>query len=254
MKDRTLFCSQCGSPYITDGTREHVYCSLCGHKNPGKPLFKSGDSSGKVKVISCPSCGADVLFKDDSGTAVCEYCGSTLMEDRTVIINKYIDETKIKETEAKERLRLKELEHEKEMAEYREKQQEKNRRQGKMLLKLFLWISGGFGYAAFIAWSIAKHNGSDSTAMILFINGAVYSLIAAIVLYLYFTNKKDLSYYLRGTNNQTADSISNQNNAPPVQSQNTRTDTAKSEISAGKVIGGIAAAGVVVGLLRKLFK
>ena len=121
MKDRTLYCSQCGSPYITDGTREHVYCSLCGHKNPGKPLFESGNTSGKIRVISCPSCGADVLFKDDSGTAVCEYCGSTLMEDRTVIVNKYIDETKIKETEATERLRLKELEHEKEMAEYREK-------------------------------------------------------------------------------------------------------------------------------------
>ena len=254
MQEKTLYCPNCGKPYKADDTKEFVFCAQCGQKNPGSTIYRTEHKSGKIRTAKCPSCGADVSFKNGNDTAVCEYCGTTLMEDRTIIINKYIDETKVKEVEAQERMRAKEIEHEKEMAEYREKQEEKNRRHAKTLLKLFLWLAGGFGYAAFIAWSIDKHNGGDFTAMILLINVAVYSLIAAIGSYIYFSNKKDLSYYMRNTTGQAYNNTPNQNNASPARPQKSNDGEEDDGISAGKVIGGIAAAGIVAGLLRRLFK
>ncbi len=249
MKHHTLFCSQCGSPYTTDGTREHVYCPQCGHKNPGKPLFESGNTSGKIRVISCPSCGADVLFKDDSGTAVCEYCGSTLMEDRTVIVNKYIDETKIKEAEAKERLRLKELEHEKEMADRIEKQDEENARRSKKLAKAALWFAGGFGYAAFIVWAIAEHNGesySFAETMLIFL--AVMSLLLAFL--------SGTAPVRNSSHSQNRYSFGEpgERKETPVETQSENKGGKDIAVAAGKIIGGIAVTGAIAGLIKKLLK
>ena len=71
----------------------------------------------KVEKMTCPSCGANLDVKDKM--AFCQYCGATLAiddENRTITHNynrTFVtrDEARIRESERKENIRIKELEY-----------------------------------------------------------------------------------------------------------------------------------------------
>ena len=60
--------------------------------------------------LKCPSCGGAVDIEEGHDSCLCPYCGTRLyLDDGTIRIN-IRDEAKLKEAEANEAIRLKELE------------------------------------------------------------------------------------------------------------------------------------------------
>lgn len=108
----------------------------------------------KVKTYYCPNCGVSV----EPNNKFCSRCGSALVfEDDVIKIKadvtyRKIDEARLHEAESKERIRMRELDEE------REKRKEKNERFSScsegclaavltpiiLLVFLFLWITGFF--------------------------------------------------------------------------------------------------------------
>lgn len=71
--------------------------------------------------VKCPECGADFQIEEGRDMCFCTYCGNKiLITNENEHIYRTVDEARVKEAEAKERIRLKELEiEEKENAQDR---------------------------------------------------------------------------------------------------------------------------------------
>ena len=108
----------------------------------------------KTIHLTCHNCGANLEVEEN--VAFCSYCGTKLLiddENRTTthkFVRTYRDESKIRESERKELIRLKEL-------EYEEKQRQREHKTQK-----WFWI----GWAIFMAvcflalFAIGKLDGS----------------------------------------------------------------------------------------------
>ena len=74
----------------------------------------------KTYSIKCPDCGATLSVEEDWDYCFCSYCGSKIFVDdeRTKRI-RITDDAKIKDVEAKERIRIAELEEERKRREDR---------------------------------------------------------------------------------------------------------------------------------------
>lgn len=83
-----------------------------------------------VYSMTCPHCGATIDVDADVETTYCNYCGNKIyIDDNAKKINKninyhktYTDEAKIKETESKERIKIKKMEYK----ERQERREDKN--------------------------------------------------------------------------------------------------------------------------------
>lgn len=114
----------------------------------------------KFVPVVCPKCGANLNVEEGRKECFCSYCGTKIVvdnENSKESTNTYvrIDEARIREAEAKERIRLKELElmeerqrHdiERENREYEEKQKKKKRRKIITLVIICIMLSGSIIY------------------------------------------------------------------------------------------------------------
>lgn len=79
----------------------------------------------KIISLTCPSCGAgleNIKVRDGMGTCFCTYCGTKIaIQDENQFTYRQIDAARIKEVEAAQAIRMKELE----MEERRRKDQRK---------------------------------------------------------------------------------------------------------------------------------
>ena len=95
--------------------------------------------------LECPHCHASLEVAPGRDTYFCSYCGSQVLLDRGGTRHTYVDEASVREAEAKERVRLKELELEKERLEHfhrmeREKREAERREDRNDALKKWFWI------------------------------------------------------------------------------------------------------------------
>lgn len=66
----------------------------------------------KLISVKCPDCGARLDFEEGRSVYYCKYCGGKILLDEADTVEKhvYVDEARIRESEVKEKIRLKELE------------------------------------------------------------------------------------------------------------------------------------------------
>ena len=65
----------------------------------------------KLLVVKCPECGAHLDVEEGRRQLFCSYCGAkVIISNENEYIYREVDEARIIEAEAKERIRLKELE------------------------------------------------------------------------------------------------------------------------------------------------
>ncbi len=70
-----------------------------------------------MRILTCPQCGASSKIETENRDFVfCQFCGTKILLDDVRITHRIVDEAEIKQAEALENIRLKELElQEKEM-------------------------------------------------------------------------------------------------------------------------------------------
>ena len=64
----------------------------------------------KLVELSCPSCGASIQVGADRKECFCSFCGAKAILDDGSVTTHIIDEAKIREAEANEKIKLKEAE------------------------------------------------------------------------------------------------------------------------------------------------
>ena len=101
--------------------------------------------------LSCPNCGANLQVASDRESFFCEYCGQKIYvsdSNHQKYTYRKIDDARIREAEAKEAIRIKELELELEKLKSKERNDKAGWKAG-LIFHLIFWPS-----AAFIIWLV----------------------------------------------------------------------------------------------------
>jgi len=99
--------------------------------------------------LSCPNCGASLQVSSDRESFFCEYCGQKIYvsdSNHQKYTYRKIDDARIREAEAKEAIRIKELELELEKLKSKERNDKAGWKAG-LIFHLIFWP-----FAAFIVW------------------------------------------------------------------------------------------------------
>lgn len=93
----------------------------------------------KLISVKCPDCGARLDFEEGRSVYYCKYCGGKILLDEADTVEKhvYVDEARIRESEVKEKIRLKELE-----LEMDKRNEEKKMKSLKIKAALLVGIAG----------------------------------------------------------------------------------------------------------------
>lgn len=88
-----IFCKNCGAPAGFDIIRQTYSCPNCGQvsgiqeverkmsqwRDLNKKNIKAGSAGQTLEEHSCPTCGAQVIFKAGEASGTCDFCGSKLI-------------------------------------------------------------------------------------------------------------------------------------------------------------------------------
>ena len=75
----------------------------------------------QLKELSCPNCGASLQVEAEKKICYCEHCGSKLILDDGSVTTRIIDDAKVREAEANEKIKIMESELELKKLEAEEK-------------------------------------------------------------------------------------------------------------------------------------
>ena len=67
----------------------------------------------KLIKMSCPNCNATLQVNPEREFMYCEYCGTKIAISKDEHITRIIDEAAIRQSEAEEKMKIKEIEHDK---------------------------------------------------------------------------------------------------------------------------------------------
>ena len=93
MNPLRIFCKNCGAPAGFDIIRQTYSCPNCGQvsgiqeverkmsqwRDLNKKNIKAGSAGQALEEHSCPTCGAQVIFKAGEASGTCDFCGSKLI-------------------------------------------------------------------------------------------------------------------------------------------------------------------------------
>lgn len=93
----------------------------------------------KMVSVKCPECNASLSIEEERKQCFCQYCGTKIIVDDGSITHTYrkVDEARIKEAEANESIRLREL-----MFEEKSMQTKRKKKHLRLRCPLFweLWV------------------------------------------------------------------------------------------------------------------
>ncbi len=93
MNPLRIFCKNCGAPAGFDIIRQTYSCPNCGQvsgiqeverkmsqwRDLNKKNIKASSTGQALEEHSCPTCGAQVIFKAGEASGTCDFCGSKLI-------------------------------------------------------------------------------------------------------------------------------------------------------------------------------
>ena len=131
----------------------------------------------KMVSVKCPECNASLSIEEERKQCFCQYCGTKIIVDDDSITHTYrkVDEARIKEAEANESIRLREL-----MFEEKKYADKKKEKAFKVKMSVILGIVGSILLVIGFLGGEATGNSDSGIYMLSFIGMFAWIAIAFI--------------------------------------------------------------------------
>ena len=137
-----------------------------------------------MQKCKCPSCGAELMFRDDREFAFCEYCGSKLLLDDYRETHRYIDEAELEKARAYREVETRKIELANRRLDRRERQEKecaKKRAAHAPIYKKIMCVTFVICIVFIIARAIGIGDDKDMTALSM-ITGSITCLAGCLYL------------------------------------------------------------------------